>query len=178
MFLLQYCISDLDASNNYREIHNLPLVTLADGKSLGRFSILPPTSAAHLAQLTSMGFTALLSLHALRRFSGNLDSAIEWLFENRHEASSGVVHGLDPYFICGGAAAAILSTSPHMFVDEESLAEAPLLAKLYKSPRLQEIMNVTSLTPEMLGDVVNRAIPHEWRGNEEVAWDCDQDAAR
>lgn len=32
-------------------------------------------------------------------------------------------------------------------------------------------MNVTSLTPEMLGDVVNRAIPEEWRGKEEAGWE-------
>mmetsp|Transcript_18718 Transcript_18718/g.38290 ORF Transcript_18718/g.38290 Transcript_18718/m.38290 type:complete len:3824 (+) Transcript_18718:165-11636(+) len=176
-FLLLYCISDLSPSSGYRELHNLPFVTLADGRTLGRFSVLPAASPEHVIQLTSMGFTTLLSLHALRKFSGNLDSAIEWLFDHRYEASSSVVHGLDPYFVCGGAAAEILSTSPHMYVDEESLEDAPVLSKLYKSPSLQQVMNVTSLTPEMLGDVVNRAIPPDWRGEEEVEWDCNDAGA-
>lgn len=176
-FLLLYCISDLSPSSGYRELHNLPFVTLADGRTLGRFSVLPAASPEHVIQLTSMGFTTLLSLHALRKFSGNLESAIEWLFDHRYEASSSVVHGLDPYFVCGGAAAEILSTSPHMYVDEESLEDAPVLSKLYKSPSLQQVMNVTSLTPEMLGDVVNRAIPPDWRGEEEVEWDCNDAGA-
>ena len=131
-FLLLYCISDLTPTNGYAELHNLPFITLADGSTLGRFSILPSSSPDHLSQLTSMGFTTLLSLHALRKFSNNLDSAIEWLFDHRYDAADAVVHGLDPYFVCRGAAADILSTSLHMYVDEETLEDEPVLAKLYK----------------------------------------------
>ena len=169
-FLLLYCISDLTPSNNYAELDNLPFITLADNKTLGRFCVLPPTSSSHLTQLTSMGFTTLLSLHALRKFNDNLESSIEYLFSDRHEAANTVVHGLDPYFFCEGPASSILRTSPQIYVDSESLQDSPVLLKLYKSPVLQKSMNVTSLTPSMLGDVVNRAIPSDWRGKEEAKW--------
>ncbi|GMH69495.1 hypothetical protein TrRE_jg392, partial [Triparma retinervis] len=160
--LLTYAISDLPADSSYTELSNLPLIPLADGSSLGTFSTLSAADPQHLSQLVSMGFTKFLSLHALRAFPNDLDSSIDWLFSHRHSASSTVSHGLDPYFICGGPAADILSPSPHTYVDEASLSGSPLLLKLFKSPRLQKSMNVISLDPTMLGDAIARAVPSLW----------------
>ena len=169
-FLLLYAVKDLPSSSNYADLNNIPFIPLADGKSLGAFAVLPSVDDAHLSQLRSMGFSKFLALHALRRFSNNLEDAIEWLFEHRHEAPSVVTHGIDPYFICGGAAAEILSPSPNMYINEANLEDFPVLLKLFKNKKLQRRMNVISHEPEMLADAVARAIPMHWRDREAAPW--------
>ncbi len=173
-FLLQYVLSDM-SPGEYGDLANLPFMPLANG-DIGHFASLSLPPKEHLDQLTSMGFTYLLSCHALRLFRNDLDSSIEWLFEHRYDSSDKIVHGIDPYFLSPDSdSTTLLSPSPHTFVDPASLTnDPPQLLKFFQHPNTQRILNIVTLSPPMLGDVVSKTIPSEWRGQEIVDWDPTQ----
>ena len=97
-------------------------------------------------------------------FTNDVTAAIDWLFSNRHATSFTITHGLDPYILTtDAAAAALLSPSPATYLTTATLADlSPLLLPLFTHPSLQKSLNVITLTPTMLPDVLARTLPADW----------------
>ena len=110
--------------------------------------------------------------HALRLKKNNIDEAIEWLFEHRHEASNVIEPGLDSFFYCETEEIKNLlsNSSSHTFIDSQEFISDPILSKFFTNPILQKTMNIVSFEPNLLGDIVSRAIPLHWRGKEIMSW--------
>ena len=87
LFVLEYCLQGLDERRYGQELAGLPLVPLADG-SLGVFRAKESVDLGQLQQLQNMGFSEALARRALAQTKGNLDAAVNWLFEHQDDAAA------------------------------------------------------------------------------------------
>ena len=170
--LLSYCLSDINAMQ-YSQLSGCQFIPLANGE-LGRFCTLPSVDNQSLLQLQSMGFPKLSCAHSLRVSKGDVNLAMEWLLKYRYEDEAvSVQHGVDPYLICNADSSSLLMpNASKTFVNLEAVDD-PKLKKFFASGAASKHLNLLSLQPEMLADVVIRSIPRKWRGNESAHWNPD-----
>ncbi len=171
--LLSYCLRDINPTQ-YNQLAGCQFIPLANGE-LGTFYTLPSVNNESLLQLQSMGFPKLSSAHSLRVSKGNVDAAMEWLLKYRYEDEAvSVQHGIDPYLACDAESALLLMpNASNTFVNLETV-EDPKLKKFFGSGAASKHLNLLSLQPEMLADVVVRSVPRKWRGHESAAWNPDK----
>ena len=168
-YLLNYCKSDLSPTQ-YSSLVGCQLIPLASG-GLGRFCALPTFDHSGLRQLQGMGFSKLVGMHALRVSKDNIDAAMEWLLTNQYgDEAVSVKHGIDPYLVCSEDSASLLRKSaPNTFIDLE-LINDPGLRKFFGSGAASSSLNILPLQADMLADIVSRAVPSDWRGNDSAPW--------
>lgn len=127
----------------------------------GTFCQLPKINQTHLRQLKEMGYTKLNCEHALRRAKNNIDAAIEFLFGNTYDSSI-VIHGIDPYLVCGGDEAKLMERASNTFINIDLVSDT-VLKNFFKSKELKNILNINIFTVDFIADLVSRVIPAEWR---------------
>ena len=184
--LLEFCSSDLDASRFAQELSGCRFIALASG-ALGTFQKVPDANPDVLNQLSSMGFTRLSYLKALADASGDVDAAVEGLFQRRYEnfgweegsgsqklEQNGSAQRLpEVYLLCEGEATALLSSrAADSFVDLDGLTNGKLKV-IYRAMAESSSLNIIQLEPNMLAEMVEMAIPKDWRGtgsSESTLW--------
>jgi sacsin len=173
-YLLKYCKSDLSPTQ-YHNLSGCQFIPLASG-DLGKFCTLPSYDQSGLAQLQVMGFSKLLCIHALRVSKDNVDTAMEWLLANRYsDEAVAVQYGVDPYLLCDKDSASLLRESAaDTFVDLEHIID-PGLRKFFSSGVVSTTLNILPLRGDMLADIVSRAVPSDWRGNESAPWNSQRE---
>lgn len=168
-YLLNYCKSDLGPTQ-FHSLSGCQFIPLADG-SLGRFCTLPSYNQSDLVQLQVMGFSKLMCMHALRVSKDDIDAAMEWLLANRYSDEAVTIqYGIDPYLICGKDSASLLmENAAGTFIDLEQIRDHGL-KKFLSSGAVSSALNIVPLQGDMLADIVSRALPNDWRGNESAPW--------
>ncbi len=171
-YLLSYCLKDIDPTQ-YGQLSGCQFIPLANG-DLAKFSPLPSYDHTSLLQLQSMGFSKLLCAHSLRINKGDVDSSMEWLLKYRYEDEAvSVLPGVDPYLVCGSDCASLLQANASDTFVNLDIIEDPGLKKFFSSGAASSRLNVLSLQPDMLADIVARSIPRSWRGNDSCRWNPD-----
>lgn len=166
--LLNFCTSDINPPQ-YRELEGCQFVPLANG-DLGRFCSLPTYDSSSLVLLKSMGFSNFMSLHALRLSSNDIDAAMDWLLTNKHsDTGAKVEYGVDPFLVCETDCASLLRNATDTFVDLNQI-EDPILKNFFTSIDVSTHLNTLVVQPDMIADILERALPISWRGKDVVPW--------
>lgn len=180
-YLLSYCLQDLSKNEYNTELSGCQFIPLANG-TLGTFCVLPKYDENALKQLQKMGFAEKLScIHALRTTGNNVDEAMESLLQknsspnnNNNNDDSVPVIGIDPYLICEKDTASLLTPNASNAIVNLDQIKDLNLKLFFRSREAHQQLNILSITPDMLADVVARSIPINWRGNESAPWDPSQ----
>lgn len=168
--LLRYCTTGL-ATNQYSALCGCQFVPLASG-NLGRFCVLPNVDTNYFERLKIMGFSKLMIIRALRLSKNDLDTAMDWLLANQHvdETANSIQHDIDPYLICNNDSSILLKTkAADTYVDLGTIKDQVLI-KFFSSGATSSFLNMLIFEPDMLADVIQRALPLSFRERECVPW--------
>ncbi len=169
-YLLARCILGLDPASGYESLIGCQFIPLANG-SLGKFHSLSKVNLSDLSMLQTMGFSKLSCMHSLRMFEGDINSAMEWLLLHRYDDSESYTQDiLDPYILCDGEGASLLSVrAAETYIDADQIEDS-LVRHFFKKLASTQMLNLVALESDMLADIIMRAIPREWCGCDSAKW--------
>jgi hypothetical protein len=156
--LFRYCVRGIAKDGGYKSLLNCPFLPLANGQH-AVIKALPSVDPLHLKQLRSMGFSEGQSLAALRR-EKDLQPAIDRLFGSPGSSGSAELASSDllPFLLCSAEEADIFEGASMRLISVQEVAtvdghDGPIL-RVLRSPGFQAALNVTTLGPEFLPDLL------------------------